>query len=134
MVTAAIRAETRYSTVRRRGLSLASSEVSIAALIWHPACILTLGGFAYGAISTQRNGDYGFAELQSSTIGGKVKRPISVHDAEPQTNEETRDTSERIRERAYELYELRRRSDGYELDDWLLAESQLLQKPQAKDS
>jgi P-type Cu2+ transporter len=35
---------------------------------------------------------------------------------------------ERIRRRAYELYEQRGREDGHELDDWLQAESEVTQK------
>lgn len=58
----------------------------------------------------------------------------SIHDAEPQIIEELQDITEQIRERAYELYDLRGRIDGYELDDWLLAESELTQKSPAKDS
>ena len=58
-----------------------------------------------------------------------------IHDAEPQIkNEEPQDITVQIRERAYELYQLRGESDGHELDDWLLAESQLLQKQRAADS
>jgi hypothetical protein len=48
--------------------------------------------------------------------------------------EESEDITERIRDRAYELYQLRGQSDGHGLDDWLLAESQLIQKQRAKDS
>ena len=33
---------------------------------------------------------------------------------------------EQIRRRAYELYETRGRADGYELDDWLHAEAEIL--------
>ena len=67
-------------------------------------------------------------------IGGKVKK-TSIHDAEPQIkNEEPQDITAQIRERAYELYQLRGQIDGHDLDDWLLAESQLIQKPEAKDS
>ncbi len=33
---------------------------------------------------------------------------------------------ERIRRRAYELYEQRGRLDGFALDDWLLAEREIL--------
>lgn len=66
--------------------------------------------------------------------GGKVKRATSVRDARPQTSEEPQNLTEQIRARAYELYELRGRADGNELDDWLLAESQLIYKPQAKES
>jgi len=37
-----------------------------------------------------------------------------------------------IRVRAYQLYEERGRDDGHELDDWLVAESELLgKKPSA---
>jgi len=42
--------------------------------------------------------------------------------------------TDRIRERAYELYQLRGQSDGHDRDDWLIAESQLLQKQRAEDS
>jgi hypothetical protein len=36
------------------------------------------------------------------------------------------DTEERIRRRAYELYEQRGRIDGFALDDWLQAECEIL--------
>jgi hypothetical protein len=32
---------------------------------------------------------------------------------------------ERIRQRAHEIYEARGRQDGHELDDWLIAESEV---------
>jgi hypothetical protein len=35
------------------------------------------------------------------------------------------DIAERIRQRAHELYEQRGRVDGFALDDWLLAESEI---------
>ena len=35
---------------------------------------------------------------------------------------------ERIRRRAYDLYEQRGRQDGSDLDDWLRAESELTQR------
>jgi hypothetical protein len=35
---------------------------------------------------------------------------------------------ERIQRRAYDLYELRGKADGRDLDDWLRAESELTQK------
>ena len=63
-----------------------------------------------------------------------MKRTTSVSDAEPATSEQPQDMTDQVRARAYELYELRGREDGHDLDDWLLAESQLIQKPQAKDS
>ena len=63
-----------------------------------------------------------------------MKRPTSTPDIEPQTIKEVQDLTEQIRQRAYELYELRGRADEHELDDWLLAESQLIQKREATDS
>jgi hypothetical protein len=36
------------------------------------------------------------------------------------------DIEERIRQRAYELYEQRGRVDGFALDDWLQAETEIL--------
>jgi hypothetical protein len=44
-----------------------------------------------------------------------------------QTTESTSELQEQIRRRAYELYEQRGRNDGYELNDWLQAESELTQ-------
>jgi hypothetical protein len=38
------------------------------------------------------------------------------------------DIEERIRRRAYELYEQRGRIDGFALDDWLQAEAEILGK------
>jgi len=63
-----------------------------------------------------------------------VKRTTSISDAEPATSEQLQDMTDQIRARAHELYELRGREDGHDLDDWLLAESQLVQEPKAKDS
>ncbi len=40
----------------------------------------------------------------------------------------TEDLHVRIRQRAYELYESRERQDGHELDDWLQAESEVMQE------
>ena len=45
-----------------------------------------------------------------------------------QTTESTNKPQEQIRRRAYELYEQRGRNDGYELSDWLQAESELTQQ------
>jgi hypothetical protein len=39
------------------------------------------------------------------------------------------DIEERIRRRAYELYEQRGRVDGLALDDWLQAEREILRAP-----
>jgi len=57
-----------------------------------------------------------------------------VSEADPQICEEAENITDRIRERAYELYQLRGQSDGHDLDDWLMAESQFIQKQWAKDS
>jgi uncharacterized protein YegP (UPF0339 family) len=35
---------------------------------------------------------------------------------------------EQVRRRAYEIYEQRRREDGHDLDDWLQAESEIVQQ------
>ena len=40
----------------------------------------------------------------------------------------TEDLTERIRQRAYELYEAREKQDGHELEDWLLAESEVMEE------
>ncbi len=40
----------------------------------------------------------------------------------------TEELNEQIRQRAYELYEAREREDGHELDDWLQAESEVMQQ------
>ncbi len=63
-----------------------------------------------------------------------MKRPASTPDTEPQITREVQDLAEQIRQRAYELYELRGQGDGHELDDWLLAESEVIQKREATDS
>jgi Protein of unknown function (DUF2934) len=63
-----------------------------------------------------------------------MKRRTSTFDTEPQITRDVQDLTEQVRQRAYELYELRGRADGHELDDWLLAESQLIQKLEATDS
>jgi hypothetical protein len=41
-------------------------------------------------------------------------------------SEPSSDAQERIRAIAYQLYEARGRSDGYDVDDWLQAEEQVL--------
>ena len=37
-----------------------------------------------------------------------------------------------IRERAYELYEARGREDGHDLEDWLLAEEEIVEQVRPK--
>ena len=63
-----------------------------------------------------------------------MDRKSSVSEADPQMCEVAENITDRIRERAYELYQLRGQSDGHDRDDWLIAESQLLQKQRAEDS
>lgn len=46
----------------------------------------------------------------------------------PQKPKPSNDDEEKIRLRAYELYEQRGRIDGYALDDWLQAEGEILGK------
>lgn len=46
----------------------------------------------------------------------------------PQKPKPSNDDEEKIRLRAYELYEQRGRIDGHALDDWLQAEGEILGK------
>jgi hypothetical protein len=41
-------------------------------------------------------------------------------------------TEERVRRRAHELYELRGKQDGHDLDDWLIAEAEIVEEPIGK--
>jgi hypothetical protein len=41
---------------------------------------------------------------------------------------EPHELEHQIRQRAHELYEARGREDGHELDDWLRAEEEIMQK------
>ena len=47
-------------------------------------------------------------------------------------NEPPEEIQEQIRRRAYELYYARGAGDGHDLDDWLLAESEVTQKTKAR--
>ncbi len=49
----------------------------------------------------------------------------------PATEQPSTRLEDKIRERAYELYEKRGRIDGNEVDDWLLAESEIAKQPKA---
>ena len=51
--------------------------------------------------------------------GDPTKRPPSKAVSEPEQLED------QIRGRAYELYELRGREDGHDLEDWLRAEEEI---------
>jgi hypothetical protein len=42
--------------------------------------------------------------------------------------EQPLDLEEEVRRRAYELYEQRGKEEGHDLEDWLQAESELVQK------
>ena len=47
---------------------------------------------------------------------------------ETRATESPVDIQEQVRRRAFDLYEQRGREDGHDLDDWLQAESELVQK------
>jgi hypothetical protein len=53
---------------------------------------------------------------------------VKSKDREPRSRKpsSSNDTTERIRQRAYQLYEQRGRVDGFALDDWLQAEAEIL--------
>lgn len=53
--------------------------------------------------------------------------------AKPQTRKEMTpavDIDERIRQRAFELFQLRGCQNGHDLDDWMQAEAEIMGKPQ----
>ena len=53
--------------------------------------------------------------------------------AKTQTRKETNSTveiDERIRQRAFELFQLRGCQNGHDFDDWMQAEAEVLGKPQ----
>lgn len=53
-------------------------------------------------------------------------RRRSTSDANPSDKQQqTPDLNEQIRRRAYDLYEQRGRTDGYDVEDWLQAEAEL---------
>jgi hypothetical protein len=55
-----------------------------------------------------------------------IERPVRmlvIPDSE--SAESTAQLQEKVRRRAYELYEARGREDGYDLEDWLRAESEV---------
>jgi len=57
-----------------------------------------------------------------------MSRPTATSPTETQATESPMDLQEQVRRRAFELYELRRREDGHDLDDWLQAESEFVQQ------
>ncbi len=46
----------------------------------------------------------------------------------PEMTESLEDLQQKVRQRAYELYELRGREEGHDWDDWLKAESEVIGK------
>jgi hypothetical protein len=50
----------------------------------------------------------------------------------PPTEESAIDVMDQIRCRAYELYEQRGREDGYDIEDWLHAESEVIHRAETK--
>jgi hypothetical protein len=62
--------------------------------------------------------------------GGTMKtfsNPPSSTKTRNSSIEPTAEMQERIRERAYELYEQHGRVDGHDCDDWLQAESEIIE-------
>ncbi len=53
----------------------------------------------------------------------KKQQSITPRRTEPAQSSEQ--LQEKIRQRAYELYELRGRQDGHDFDDWFTAESEV---------
>jgi hypothetical protein len=63
-----------------------------------------------------------------------MKPPVQIPKSRSETRpaeEPTLQLEDKIRKRAYELYEQRGRIDGNEVDDWLRAESEIVQNTQA---
>ena len=54
-----------------------------------------------------------------------VQAPEEVQESTSETVQSPDQIEEKIRQRAYELYELRGRQDGRDLDDWLTAELEI---------
>lgn len=82
---------------------------------------------------------------RKSTSKKSIKPPIpidgGVSPLSPATSIISGEASERypgiqeeIRQRAYELYEARGRQDGFQEEDWIRAETEILAKYQAKSA
>jgi hypothetical protein len=54
-----------------------------------------------------------------------MKKPKATLPTGPQPLQSIEPLQERIRQRAYELYEQRGREDGRDFDDWVAAESEV---------
>ena len=63
-------------------------------------------------------------------IKSRATHPIPP--TNPPAEESAMDVMDQIRCRAYELYEQRGRADGYDIEDWLLAESEVIHRAETK--
>jgi hypothetical protein len=68
------------------------------------------------------------AMMKKDNIADGRGRPVAhkSKSREPRSRKSPSDIELRIRQRAYQLYEQRGRVDGFALDDWLRAESEIL--------
>jgi Protein of unknown function (DUF2934) len=57
-----------------------------------------------------------------------MKKPQSIPFGTLQAVQSPDQIQEQIRQRAHEIYEGRGREDGHDLDDWLIAESEVTRK------
>ena len=57
-----------------------------------------------------------------------MKKPKPATLTDNAVTQLTEELNERIRQRAYELYEGREQQAGHELNDWLQAESEVIQQ------
>jgi len=64
------------------------------------------------------------ADQESALTSAQRRSPASAIPAAAKSSSKE-DTAERIRRRAYEIYEQRGRQDGQELEDWIRAEQEV---------
>jgi Protein of unknown function (DUF2934) len=62
----------------------------------------------------------------------KSKATLPIPSSNAPTEESAIDVMDQIRCRAYELYEQRGREDGYDIEDWLHAESEVIHRADTK--
>jgi len=62
----------------------------------------------------------------------KNKATLPIPPINPPTEKSAIDVMDEIRCRAYELYEQRGREHGYDVEDWLHAESEVLHRGETK--
>ena len=58
----------------------------------------------------------------------KSQRTSRIPETPPTPTEHSPEILERIRARAHELFELRGRQEGHDVDDWLQAESEVIRE------